>query len=180
MSIIMRNTGNQSDTESLQRDKRGVLILLPSLRYEKTKGSVVSQTIVQSEVGAYSPRVLSIESQPSNTLRKTAVPAAHLFGQLEEILSELLQVVHIEAGILRKLDQRLLVVRESPGKHRLVDEVDPEFGRMFGAGVGHIIAKLVLLLVSANGKRSDGSHELIVPECFKPRRGMKVAAERER
>src|SRR5262249_54290245 len=121
------NTRNQFDAERLQRYEGRILILLAAFRDEEAEGRVISEAIVQREVGAHAPRVLSIESQPANALRKAAVPAAYFLLKHKEIVGELVQVVHIEAGILGKLNQRFRVVRQPSRKHWLMNEIDSEF-----------------------------------------------------
>src|SRR5205807_179889 len=61
-----------------------------------------------------------------------------------------------------------------------MDKVNAKLRRVASCHMGHIVTKLVFLLISVDGKGGDRRDKLIVAKSFKAGGGMKIRAERKR
>src|SRR5947209_4444940 len=72
-AVIVRNARSKRNSQSVQRDHRGILVLRPAGSAEEAKGGVVPQTEVHRETGTHAPGILRVKPQAAQTLREGAV-----------------------------------------------------------------------------------------------------------
>src|SRR5271169_1553093 len=206
LSIIVRHARHNRNLQRLQGYVCIVLSLSSSRSLEEPKRRLITQAIVDREVVRNAPRILGVEPESLNVLRKTAVACGSksasdgryprrwrrgrriaLRGWRSVIKRQSTggssavgaDRIDVAIGIERIGGELLRRCRERAAEHRLMNKVDSELKRVAARNVAQVMADLVFVLIAQVGEKSDGSGELVVAKSFEAGDGQRRHAERK-
>src|SRR5438132_5201542 len=105
----MRNARSQRYSERLQRQERGVAVLVDAFSAEESESGVVAQAVVDRQFRQDAPCIFGIQAQSLDILREISARAkrsrgriwraAELHGLVRQILRKLGRIRDIKTGI---------------------------------------------------------------------------------
>src|SRR5215468_1368622 len=117
----------------------------------------------------HAPRILRVQPQPPNALRKAAIARGSLGARdvsgrrrATRVKGKRPRVLQVNARIIRVLQKTLSRPRKRPAQYRLMNQADPEYRRMLPRRMAQVVAELIFLLIAQHRKRRNRRLELIV------------------
>src|SRR5208282_673096 len=206
LAIIARHARHNRNLQRLQGYVCIVLSLSSPRSLEEPERRLITQAVVDRQVVRNAPRILGVESESLNVLRKTAVAGGSksacnrrhsrrwhrgrriaLRGWRSVIKRQRTggspavgaDRIDVAIGVERKSGELLRRCRKGAAEHRFMNKVDSELKRVAARNVAQVIADLVFVLIAQVGEKSDGSGELVVAERFEAGDGQRRHAERK-